>query len=68
MDEIHVQVLKENGRRAEDKSWMWVNKALVKIIKELPLAKNIEDFERAWPTSFLHLRTLFSKKDSWRAY
>jgi hypothetical protein len=46
VDETHVQVLKENGRRAEDKSWMWVNKALVKIIKELPLAKNIEDFER----------------------
>ncbi|HNP99173.1 MAG TPA: IS66 family transposase [Bacteroidia bacterium] len=23
-DETHVQVLKENGRAAEDKSWMWV--------------------------------------------
>ncbi|MBK8204770.1 MAG: transposase [Bdellovibrionales bacterium] len=24
VDETQVQVLKENGRKAEDKSWMWV--------------------------------------------
>ncbi|MFN7729285.1 MAG: IS66 family transposase, partial [Bdellovibrio sp.] len=33
VDETHVQVLKENGRRAEDKSWMWVRSTPADIKK-----------------------------------